>query len=96
MQRIIRKPAILAFAILTSFAFIFATTKHDAAAKTSIVAAASVSNTTTSGATESNAGGAESEAAALYTDMNLGAIGLKQDVFSTAMEGFKKKKEQLH
>ena len=32
----------------------------------------------------------DNEATALYTELDLGSIGLKQNVFSTAMQGFKK------
>ena len=85
MHRLLKKPAILGLAILTSFAFIFATTKHEANAATSVTAAAPVNETAVS-----NEGAAESEAAAIYSEMNLGSIGLKQDVFSTALQGFKK------
>jgi hypothetical protein len=84
MQRLMNKPAILALAaIICSFAFIFATTK-DTGHKTHI--AAPVVNDSS----VSNEASAESEAAALYTEMNLESIGMKENVFSTALQGFKK------
>ena len=85
MHRLYKKPAILVFAIITSFAFIFATTKHETSHAATVTAAAPVNN-----AAANTAAGEESEAAAIYNEMNLGSIGLKQDVFSTAMRGFKK------
>jgi hypothetical protein len=81
------KPAaILGLAILTSFAFIFATTKREANAKASITAAPAIGRS----AVTNDAGAAATEAGVIYSEMNLGAIGLKQDVFSTAIQGLKK------
>ena len=77
-----KKPAILVLAIIASFAFIFATTKHETK-KASVTA-------TAANAASNAVASEEAEAAALYTELNLGAVGMKQSVFSTAMQGFKK------
>src|SRR5437773_11302234 len=85
MHHLMKKPAILVLAIITSFAFIFATTKHETVSKASITAAVPVNDAATGGDVS-----AKNETSALYAELNLEAIGMKQDVFSTAMQGFKK------
>jgi len=80
-----KKPAILVLAIISSFAFIFATTKHQASAATTVTAAPTVNDSAVSGETS-----AEAESAALYNELDLGSKGMKQAVFMTAMQGFKK------
>jgi hypothetical protein len=85
MHRFMKKPAILILAIITSFAFIFATTKHEASSKAEVTTAPAVNESATN--SESSA---EAEAEALYTELNLQAVGMKQTVFSTALQGFKK------
>jgi hypothetical protein len=80
------KPAIPALAILASFAFIFATTKYDKADHNTTTAAVTTVNASAVGSEFS----AESESAALYTELNLESIGMKENVFSIAMQGFKK------
>jgi hypothetical protein len=48
----------------------------------------------TASAVDSMAAGSDeaaaNESSALYSEMNLGSMGMKQDVFSTAIQGFKK------
>ena len=83
MHQLIKKPAILIVTVLTVFLFAFTSAKNETNHNTTIAAAVNVSAV-------NNEGAAESEAAALYTEMNLGSIGLKQDVFSTSIQGFKK------
>lgn len=73
-----KKLAILFSAVLINFAFIFASTK----------------NTNTIPATRELAGNNKipegNETSVLYSELSLESIGLKQNVFSTAMQGFNK------
>src|ERR1051326_9412916 len=75
-----KKLAILCSAILINFAFIFASTKNEAS-KATAVTHAIAANTVVS---------ADNESSALYAELNLESIGLKQNVFSTAIQGFTK------
>ena len=84
MPRLMKKPAILVLAFVCSFAFIFATTKGTETHKRNYTAAPAVSDST------ANTASAENEAAALYSELNLESMGLKSNVFSTAMQGFEK------
>lgn len=81
MQHLSKKLAILSLAILVNFAFLFASTNHKANSK---------ANTVVNSLSVNNEASSVDEATALYSEIGLGSIGLKQNVFSTAMQGFKK------
>src|SRR5215467_13113044 len=82
MQQLSKKLAILSAAVLVNFAFIFASTNHKAESKANTVV-----NNWSSNNNDASAG---VETSALYSELALGSIGLKQNVFTTAMQGFKK------
>jgi hypothetical protein len=85
-----KKPAILTATILASFLFIFATSKHSSKVNATPTIIASPNATASDAMAMESDEAAVAESSAMYTEMNLGSMGMKQDVFSTAIKGLKK------
>lgn len=79
-MHLMKKPAILILAILASVLFIFATAKKSSATRKTETASAASTATTTNTST----------AAALFSDLHLGEVGLSQTVFNSALQGLQK------
>jgi hypothetical protein len=86
MQYPMKKASIFLGATIASLFFIFASAKNNSASKTSYVASAAYMDSAAT--TEGNA--SIDAAEELYSQLNLEAAGLKEDVFTDAVKGMKK------